>query len=263
MVGGDSSVRGRKNLVRERRAHPRVEAPVWFMGRLRMKTSTRVGAFTYLAGGVIDSCTQIGRYCSIASGVRVGDPEHPTGWLSTSPFQYNSRRFGWHETAAHAYPEGGAAGQGRRWNRGHAASIGNDVWIGTNAVILRGVSVGDGAVVAAGAVVTKDVEPYTIVGGIPAKPLRKRFGDATIAELLDLAWWRFSPNQLAGVPFEDIGAAIREVRSRVEAGLEPYTPGFVDPVAPADERHAAKKPAGIRPRVPRTLVARLRRRLRR
>ena len=67
--------------------------------------------------------------------------------------------------------------------------IGNDVWIGTRAIITDGVTIGDGAIVAAGAVVTKDVEPYTIVGGVPAKPIRKRFTDEQIAFLQDLNWW--------------------------------------------------------------------------
>ena len=67
--------------------------------------------------------------------------------------------------------------------------IGNDVWIGNGAIVLRGINVGDGAVIGAGAVVTKDVEPYTIVVGTPAKVLKKRFSDEIIAELLELKWW--------------------------------------------------------------------------
>lgn len=67
--------------------------------------------------------------------------------------------------------------------------IGNDVWIGARAIILSGVKIGDGAIIAAGAVVTKDVEPYTIAGGVPAKPIRKRFTDEQIDALINLKWW--------------------------------------------------------------------------
>ena len=74
--------------------------------------------------------------------------------------------------------------------------IGNDVWIGNGAIILRGINVGDGAVIGAGAVVTKDIEPYTIVVGAPARLLKKRFSDEIISELLDLQWWNWSVDRI-------------------------------------------------------------------
>ena len=75
------------------------------------------------------------------------------------------------------------------WDNKGNIIIGNDVWIGYEAVILSGVTIGDGAIIGTHAVVTKDVPPYTIVGGVPAKPIRKRFNDKTIARLLELKWW--------------------------------------------------------------------------
>ena len=75
------------------------------------------------------------------------------------------------------------------WDNKGDIVIGNDVWIGYEAVILAGVTVGDGAIIGARAVVTKDVPPYTVVGGVPAKPIRKRFSEDTIAVLLELRWW--------------------------------------------------------------------------
>lgn len=210
-------VRSRGNLKHQRVSEVRVEGPVWFMGPVVSKTALEIGAFTYLVGGVIDSCSSIGRYCSIAAGVRIGEPDHPTTWLSTSPFQYDEGRFGWHPDAVDGStvePHGFARGP---------ASIGHDVWIGANALILRGVHVGDGAIVAAGAVVTTDVPPYAIVGGVPARVIRSRFDDDLVASLRDVAWWRFSPNQLAGLSFDDPQAAVAELRRRIdEDGLTPH-----------------------------------------
>ena len=82
------------------------------------------------------------------------------------------------------------------WNKGDIV-VGNDVWIGYEAVILAGVTIGDGAIIATRAVVTKDVPPYTIVGGVPAKPIRKRFSDEEIDQLLELKWWDWPPEKIA------------------------------------------------------------------
>ena len=74
--------------------------------------------------------------------------------------------------------------------------IGNDVWIGYEAVIMSGVAIGDGAIIGAHAVVSKDVPPYTIVGGIPAKPIRKRFSDEVVSSLLEIKWWEWSDERI-------------------------------------------------------------------
>ena len=224
-----SHVRDRKRLKHQRNSRVTIEGPVWFMATTVTKTPVRIGAFTYFVGGTIDFCEAIGRYCSIAAGVRIGDPGHPTDWLATSPFQYDADRFGWHPSAAEAEPVRAHGFWKKR------PVIGHDVWIGANAIILQGASVGHGAIVAAGAVVTKDVPPYAIVGGVPAKVLRYRFDDDLIAELLDVEWWRFSPNQLAGVPFDDPRAAVAEVRRRVAAGLTPYVGEVKEYTAPPKE----------------------------
>ena len=89
-------------------------------------------------------------------------------------------------------------------NRGDIV-IGNDVWIGYEAVILSGVTIGDGAIIGARAVVTKDVPPYTIVGGVPARPIRKRFDDETIAKLAEIQWWNW--------PEEKIKSSIRAIKA--------------------------------------------------
>lgn len=216
MHADDAHVRSRKNLKHQRVSRVEVEGPVWFMGPTVTKTPLRIGAFSYFVGGVIDSCAEIGRYCSLAAGVRIGEPDHPTSWMSTSPFQYDEGRFGWHPDAAD-----GVAIAAHDFPRGPAV-IGNDVWIGANVMVLRGVTIGDGAVVAAGAVVTRDVPPYSIVGGVPARVLRSRFDQDLVEELLDVQWWRFSPNQLAGLPYDDPRAVVAELRRRIAGGLTPY-----------------------------------------
>lgn len=212
-------VRGRQRLKHKRVSLVEVEEPVWFMGPLMTATRLRIGAFSYFLGGTIDTCESVGRYCSVAAGVRIGEPDHPVDWLSTSPFQYDVDRFGWHPSADdyEAATDRAAFGKG-------PARIGNDVWIGANATILRGVSIGDGAIVAAGAVVTADVPPYAVVGGVPARVIKMRFDPALVEELLELQWWRFAPNQLSGVTFDNPRVAVTELRERIAAGgMEPYS----------------------------------------
>lgn len=243
-----SPVKGREHLRHIRSSRVEVEPPVRIMGRVVSATHTRIGAFSYLVGGMIDTCESIGRYCSIAREVRIGEPDHPVDWLSTSPFQYDDARFGWHPSASR-----GAALPERADFVRPAVVIGNDVWIGAGAIVLRGVRIGDGAVVAAGAVVSRDVAPYTIVGGVPARVIRPRFDDDLVAELLELQWWRFSPNQLAGLDFADPRAACAQLRERIAAGLEPYVAdpvvlqaeprGDGPPETEVSRREAARRPS--------------------
>jgi len=118
----------------------------------------------------------VGKYCSIASGVVIfTGGEHRVDWVTTYPFSVL-----WSEVAGHI--------QGHPKTKGNVI-IGNDVWIGADAFILSGVTIGHGAVVGAKAVVTKNVPPYAIVGGNPAKIIRYRFDQETIDNLLTIAWW--------------------------------------------------------------------------
>ena len=120
----------------------------------------------------------IGRYCSIADKVEIllgGD--HRLDWASTYPFAAMDGL--WPEAAP---PEAYHASRG-------AVTIGHDVWLGSGCVILSGVTIGHGAVVAARAVVTRDVPPFAVVAGNPARVVRRRFDEATVAALLDAAWW--------------------------------------------------------------------------
>ncbi len=210
------------------------EPPIRMLGDLLIRGGeTRVGAFTSLAHGIESQSATIGRYCEFAPDVLIGATGHPLDWLGVNSFQYKRATWGWHPSADRSEvidPEAG----GRPSFRGEPSTIGHDVWIGAKVVILRGVTIGDGAVVAAGAVVTEDVAPYSIVGGIPARPIRDRVDPATRDLLLELQWWRFSPNQLAGVTFDDLPAAISQVSERLP-DLEPYEPGLVPIEPPTNE----------------------------
>lgn len=123
---------------------------------------------------------RIGKFCSIACGAKFlfNSANHTLRSLSTYPFPI-------------FYEEWGLEGKDIRqaWDNKGDIVIGNDVWIGYQAVILAGVTVGDGAIIGSRAVVTRDVPPYTIVGGVPAKPIRKRFDEDTIARFRALRWW--------------------------------------------------------------------------
>ena len=119
----------------------------------------------------------IGKFCSIASDVKfiMNGGNHRTDWLTNYPFPI----FGgsWEIAMPDSWP-----------NKGDTI-IGNDVWIGYNATIMPGINIGDGAIIAAQSVVTRNVEPYSIVGGNPAKEIRKRFDESIIQELLNICWW--------------------------------------------------------------------------
>ena len=94
----------------------------------------------------------------------------------------------------------------------HQTTIGNDVWIGAKAIIKCGVTIGHGAVVAGGTFVSKDVPPYAIVGGVPAKVIKYRFDEATIQQLLELEWWNIPIEHLANIRFDDINSAIEDCK---------------------------------------------------
>ncbi len=130
----------------------------------------------------------IGKFCSIACGAKFlfTSANHKMSSLSTYPFPI-------------FYEEWGLDAKDIRnaWDNKGNIIIGNDVWIGYEAVIMAGVTIGDGAIIGTRAVVTKDVPPYTIVGGVPAKPIRKRFDDATVERLIKLRWWDWEHEKIA------------------------------------------------------------------
>lgn len=131
---------------------------------------------------------RIGKFCSIACGAKFlfNSANHTMASLSTYPFPLFFEEWGLEKQSVT-----------EAWDNKGDINIGNDVWIGYEAVILAGVTVGDGAVIGTRAVVTKDVPPYTIVGGVRAKPIKRRFSDEKIEQLLKMRWWDWSEEKIA------------------------------------------------------------------
>jgi acetyltransferase-like isoleucine patch superfamily enzyme len=156
-----------------------------------------IGEFSYVNTNTMISSGRIGKYCSIASFCQIGMQEHPVNYLSTSPSIYGKNNI---------------IGLPALWDDiSSPPEINNDVWIGAQSVIMQGVHIGDGAVIGAGAVVTRDVPPYAIVTGVPAKIRRYRFSDEAIEYLLELKWW--------DLPIENI-KTMREIIAAKEAWFE-------------------------------------------
>ena len=130
---------------------------------------------------------QIGKFCSIACGAKFlfNSANHTLSSLSTYPFPLFFEEWGLEKKDVT-----------NAWDNKGDIVIGNDVWIGYEAVILAGVTIGDGAIIGTHAVVTKDVPPYTIVGGVPAKPIKRRFPEETISALLEIQWWNWSEERI-------------------------------------------------------------------
>ncbi len=138
-----------------------------------------LGDFTYIAGNTNISKTTIGKFCSIGPDCKIGLGKHPTkDFVSTHPVFFSTLKQAQVTFADRNY-----------FDEFAYIIIGNDVWLGANVIVVDGVKIGDGAVVAAGSVVTKDIPPYAIVGGVPAKIIKYRFEKEEIEKLLQLKWW--------------------------------------------------------------------------
>ena len=136
--------------------------------------------YSYTFGDTMITYSEIGKFCSIASHARINPVNHPMERVSQHHFTYRRIQYGFSESDDESF---------FNWRRENRCVLGHDVWIGHGATILSGVTIGTGAVVGAGSVVTRDVKPYQIVVGIPARPVRQRFPENVIEKLLTIAWW--------------------------------------------------------------------------
>lgn len=155
---------------------------------------SRLGDYTYTMDDVTLNYAEVGKFTSIASHVCINPVDHPMDRVTQHHMTYRRAAFGFAETDDEDI---------FNWRRGNRVTIGHDVWIGHGAIVMKGVHIGTGAVVGSGAIVTKDIEPYSVVVGVPARPLKKRFSREVIDTLLQIAWWDW-PRDLLEARFHEL-----------------------------------------------------------
>ncbi|HEF7294298.1 TPA: CatB-related O-acetyltransferase [Bacillus cereus] len=147
--------------------------------------SIEMGGYSYIGNYCTVINTRIGRFCSIADNCIIGGASHPIEWVSTSPVFQEGRNIMKTNFSTHPY------------QTMKETVIGNDVWIGSNCLIKGGIKIGDGAVIGMGSILTKDVGPYEIWAGNPARLISKRFSEETVEKLLESNWWEWGNDTLA------------------------------------------------------------------
>lgn len=177
------------------------------VGRLTKLSQCELGDYSYICefGHVV--WTTIGKWTNIANMVRLNPGNHPTWRACQHHALYRAGMYGFGEDEDAFFD----------WRKDHWVTVGHDVWIGHGVTVTAGVTVGTGAVVGAGAVVTKDVAPYTIVAGVPARPIRRRFTEAQEEALMEIAWWDWDHDRF--------GRAVPDFRAlEIDAFIETYRP---------------------------------------
>jgi hypothetical protein len=150
-------------------------------------SEVEMGDYSYVVHDAQIIYATIGRFCSIASHTRINPGNHPLDRVALNHFTYRASAYGLGPDEAGFFD----------WRRRHRVTLGHDVWLGHGVIVLPGVSIGTGAAIGAGAVVTKDIPPFAVAVGNPARVRRLRFAEATCAALLDLAWWDWPRDRLA------------------------------------------------------------------
>jgi acetyltransferase-like isoleucine patch superfamily enzyme len=191
------------------------------LGPTYLNRNTQVGPDTVVGRyfGMNESCyiarARIGHFCSIGARTAINPFNHPVNWLSIHEFQYHPNSFDWVDeyNKIRRLP--------RTPDMFETVTIGSDVWMGHNVNVMPGVSVGDGAIIGAGSVVTRSVPPFAIVAGAPATVKRLRFPEKLVERLLRLKWWDLELEELSGLPYRDVERCldrIEEIRAKKSAG---------------------------------------------
>lgn len=204
-----------------------VEAPVRLNGLDTRGDPAIIGAFTYFGRNCRFQSAAIGRYCSVSDSLQVGLGHHPTDMLTTSPILWREA-FNFSRHFEESQPGWKRALPTVPYHATGFTTIGNDVWIGCSVYLRDGITIGDGAIIGAHSVVTKDVPPYAIVGGSPARVIRYRFDDKTIERLLAVQWWNYNILELADLDMSDIDRALGTLEDALAKGLEPYQPAALN-----------------------------------
>ena len=157
------------------------------VGARTILNEVTMGDYSYVVNDGQITYTTIGKFCSIAAMTRINPGNHPMHRATQAHFTYRASAY---------FPGESDDADFFAWRRAHHCTIGHDVWLGHGAIVLPGRKIGTGSVIAAGAIVTKDVAPYTIVAGNPARPVRRRFSEAVEDGLMDLAWWNWDHEML-------------------------------------------------------------------
>lgn len=195
------------------------EAPV----RMGGNTETEIGymgAFSYFCdNSYLRGVESIGRFTSISSFFSAGLPSHSTKLITTHGFVCGDLDANWYSSYITNNNRESQQAYVKRYTESEKKEekiiIGNDVWIGKNVTVMGGVTIGDGAVIGTGAIVTKDVPPYAVVAGIPAKVIRMRFSEEVVKALLDIKWWDYGPNILINLPTK-IEESIQKLKERIK-----------------------------------------------
>jgi len=178
------------------------------VGERTRVAETAMGDYSYVVNDSDIAHATIGRFCSIASHVRINPGNHPLDRVALNHFTYRSSAYGLGADDAEIFA----------WRRAKPVTLGADVWVGHGAIVLAGVTLGAGAAVGAGSVVTKDVPPFAVVVGNPARVIRLRFPEAVCAALLGLAWWDW-PHARLREALPDFRALGAEAFCRRHGGL--------------------------------------------
>lgn len=183
----------------------------WGKNALRLAS---MGSFSYTRS-VLPKIISVGRYSSIGNGLQTLGDRHPHEWISTCPSFY-SQHSGLVKILAEDTQK---PNHFHSFDKTHKSiKIGNDVWIGQNVTLAQGITIGDGAVIAGNSLIVKDVPPYTIMGGNPAKPIRLRFNESIIDALQSLKWWKYSLQDFSDLDVANPYIFCQQLSDRVISG---------------------------------------------